>query len=286
MKRLAIFVPLAFASEAEICMDGAMNDADHDEFHCFGKSIGKATSWIEHYNCPDGENSSNPACAGGTAPWNARKQVTYRQMVQAAIRNYGCNCFSTNKKIEHPNPARTNKISVPGVNGEPIDELDVACLTLAKRYKCLGFDFPEDLEGGYQRDCHYNLGYSSFISNGELECGTERNPFYASESNWYNRPSNLPRKNTDKCRGVLCAMEQEFAQNVAELLEDPFQFYRNNRDNYGISESGQCTLINRNNAMDECCGSEFARFPFNPTNKRCCDGMVVEVGSSDEVAYC
>ena len=163
MFRFGVFLLSAAVVRSENCMANFMN-LDTENSDCYDKSAGKIRTWIEIINCPDGIDSENAACAGGPAPWNPNKFLSYGQMVIYAMRNYGCNCFSDNKAVDNIYGGE-NKHLVPGINGEPIDELDKACTILARKNKCLQIDYENVTFDDIQQErkvCDYLQGYSTF----------------------------------------------------------------------------------------------------------------------------
>merc|ERR1712110_835348 len=114
---------IAFAQQQEYCSNGIATDPDADCEDDGFKTFGNARNMIVAINCPQGVNSPNPNCAG-YALKNGKTQA-YEQAVVQAIRNYGCNCFPNNKRVEHP--INGNPVSHPGANGEPVGDLDAHC---------------------------------------------------------------------------------------------------------------------------------------------------------------
>jgi len=288
MLRFGVFIVLAKFIRTENFMANFMN-LDVENSDCYDKSASKIKTWIEIINCPKGNDSENAACAGGPAPWNPNNFLSYGQMVIYAMQNYGCNCFSDNKAVDNINGG-LNKHLVPGINGEPIDELDKACTILARRNKCLQIDyegesFDDILQG--RKVCDYLQGYSTFEdSDGKTYCGHEGNPLYSNESPFFQNPDNVDFFNINKCRGEVCAMDQQFIEAVAHILEDPFQFYRDNQANYNIYNDKNLCIKRSNRVMDACCGEVNFRTPYSTADKRCCDGKLIQIGSIEESILC
>merc|ERR1711937_173640 len=249
--------------------------------------MGRTRTWIELINCPDGNDSENLACKGAPAPWNSNRFLSYNKMVNYALKNYGCNCFSDNKRVSNVF-GKDYMHPIPGINGEPLDELDKACSVLARRNKCLNIDnedknFETILQD--RKTCDYIQGYSTFVDQGgNVQCGHERNPHYISDSDFFQ--ANEPFYNINRCRGQVCAMDKEFAESIAHLLLDPFQFWLDNYDKYYVFDDEDVCVKRTNNMLDSCCGAGFQRFPYNSEEKRCCVNRIVEKGSIEESFYC
>jgi len=290
MKRFAILAVAISAEKIEFCSD----EIGAEEPYCkeqTDRSFANSRSIIETIICPDGENSANVNCAGYTL--NNGNTQTFRQALNSALNNYGCNCFSPNHRIPNVNGGSGFHL-MPGNNGEPIDDFDAACKILARRHKCLNFDY--GLNSGLEFHhpnperavCDYVTGYRYEYDSttGEITCGPANNPGYANNGPWYQLPENIKRYNSNQCRRAVCEMDLEFARYVAPLLNDPRGFRLANRNNKNISNTAACVAPGTQGSIDTCCGPMEQRNPFNSGSKRCCQDIIVDIGSSDESSLC
>jgi len=295
MKSFAFLSTIAIAQQGnknEYCSAEIGSDEAKDPEACGSdRSFARARNFIEVMNCPDGELSANPNCAGYTLR-NGRT-LSYRQALNQALDNYGCNCFSNNHKIPNINGG-AGFHAIPGNNGEPVDDLDAFCKILARRHKCMNFDYGpnsglEFAHGNPNRQkCDYLVGYAyeHDTATGEFTCGPANNPGYANNGPWYQRPENQKHFNMNQCRLAICEMDLEFAQSVAPLLTDPWAFRQANRNNKNISDTNACEAPGVQGNVDTCCGPKSERNPFNSSIKRCCAEQIVDIGSSDESQFC
>jgi len=255
---LFIGITLADDGDNESCI--AMGDGKENACQGPDRRFGRTKSMIYTLVCPDDENSANPACAIDA------KGHTFTKRLNGALRNYGCNCYSSNKKQRNHN----GKLAfAPGQNGKPIDALDKACHTLAKRFNCFNID---QFVGDISEDCHAFTAYTYHVDeNGELVCGGKRNPNYEEKGDiWGNT-----------CRLALCEMEREFAIAVANIMKDPRAFQAKFPENYKIYDTEKCVKsVNMYDSdKSECCGTHVpaGRSPYDPYMNSCCDGKVTDI---------
>merc|ERR1712228_353953 len=293
MKSLLI-LPLISAVQIEHqCSTPFVGDADETKLcNSNFRTFNVVKNFIEEINCPQGENSANPICAGMTNPKKANKFWSYAKLVNMVLENYGCNCFPDNKAIPNVEGKSYNH-RLPGINGQPIDELDVACHRLARRHTCLEIDFGPASGLEFQHPsrpvCDYVQGYT-YVSNpdtNEIICGGLDNPNYQRDDlYWANYANADAYWNMNKCRYAICSMEYEFAQSVAHIFEDPYNFYLANKGNKDISESAKC-VSKTGPKSDMCCGIPEERKPYSSQSSTvCCNDELVEVGSAEEAFLC
>jgi len=282
---LAPLVTLTYA-ETEYCSNGLLSDDQSCDEESDGlRHIGQSRNMIALINCPEDANSANPVCKG-RKDVNGKKR-TYDQLLLQSLKNYGCNCFSINKKVAHPMSGKPHWL--PGSNGEPVDEFDAHCKIMSKRYTCMkldfyGMDLHHVLEN--RRVCDFFQGYSFTHDSqtGEIVCGPASNPNYANTNN-----GKMPKAiyNMNQCRLARCEMDLELARAVAPLFVDPVEFMLGNESNYGISgDYSVCSFAVNGDGADDCCGFPEARNPFSTLSKRCCDNSIVAIGSYEEDLLC
>lgn len=191
-----------------------------------------------------------------------------RQFFIDLLTNYGCNCYPTSHEaISAIDP--NNSWLHMAYKGQPIDELDQACLDVYNSYKCMFMDHEAgriNQIGKY--GCYKGMTFRwHFDTNGEIQCG---------------RPSNLNYYNTeDDCRLAACQIEKNFVYKVQNFLNSQGgaeNFYNNNQNNYGY-----CPNVKRNGKVrterDSCCGEFPNRVPFNSLYRECCeDGSMASIG--------
>lgn len=282
-----VTVPALLKAEVETCM-GKIANADFDNEECVFRNVNGMKNWIELLNCPEPVENEEVSefCLARKAPWRKshKSALSYRQQISFVLSNYGCNCFSDSKQVPHNKKGKSKMVRVPGVNGNPVDDVDRACQVLAKRQTCLSLDnqgvpFPEG-PGGI---CDYQLGYSTYFNTetGEHECGTLNNPGY--EKVYKNNES---KYNLNQCRRSLCEMDREFAMEIAPMLEDPFKFYNANVEKFDIVGTSQCVIAETEYKQDQCCGWDFMRSPFNTEKQRCCEDEIFKTGSMEAEFIC
>jgi len=283
---IGLLLPAVLRAD-EVCMSKFLDSELQDKCDDGFKSISRMKNWIELINCPLGEESGG-ACAGGASPWSKQGvYATYTRALQTVIKDYGCNCFPSSKKILND---RNNLVAVPGTTGAPIDKLDMACTTLARRHTCTKMELGHENTGleydwsNGSNDCGYYKSYKTWFNpeTEEYECGTEENPGY---NNIFEIQSD---QNKNDCIKRLCEMDREFAMEIADLMIDPFQFWVDNQDNYYINDSDMCNWSEQQNEhkLDQCCGFEEARTPFSSHDKRCCNDEIVKKNSMEEEMFC
>lgn len=183
---------------------------------------------------------------------------------QKTLRGYGCNCFSMSANADWEGMAVYHFSS----RGEPIDELDNACKEAFKRYKCLEQDFSN---GSLTDDttCMPGMLFEYHINGaGEVVCGPQDNPEYASGDNG--------------CKLAACEIERAFSTRAYAVIGNEMnnsgkklKFQDSNKNNYEI----ECAA-RPGPPRDACCGSYPDRKPYAADLQSCCEnGDVRSFGS-------
>ena len=102
-----------------------------------------------------------------------------------------------------------------GKNGKPMDKIDKECGLLRDRFKCLELDVERDLimhPGGndallIEDRCSRWTTFPYFFANGDLYCGTNRNPNYV---------NGISPK--EKCEFAICEITKLFVMRIWKEL--------------------------------------------------------------------
>lgn len=191
-----------------------------------------------------------------------------------ALRNYGCNCYPGN--YDKKNIITDEMMWNFGGNGQPVDELDNACLKAFSNYRCFRYDLMENnfkkfnvVYGPYEK-CHFGVPFEYHMGkNGGIICGPDSNPGYR-----YNRAENA-------CKLYACNIERDFANNAFAILQNaPGDYARANIQNFNLGIEGKCVKKNNvNTSRDMCCGNYPNRFPYDSNKEDCCAGKVTSIGA-------
>merc|ERR1712048_518470 len=159
--------------------------------------------------------------------------------------NYGCNCYPKNRMPV----GAGNHFRNPGFNGIPIDDLDAACETLSKRYRCTQHDFEDN--------CPYSTRYNH---------------------SWRQSENRVVCNKGTPCQRRLCEMDKSFANELLYVLggKSPTQYVinENRRNRNAWSKVGKCVALSTPNPNLQCCGPEEERSPFNFNTQKCCDDEI------------
>jgi len=183
---------------------------------------------------------------------------------QKTLMDYGCNCFSMAMADDWEGMSVYHFTS----RGEPVDDLDSACKEAFKRYKCLEQDFSS---GQLSDDdtCSPGMLFDYHLdANGNIVCGPEDNPEYASGNNG--------------CKLAACQIEREFSNKAYAIVGNEMNnsgkklaFMDGNKKNYEV----ECTA-RPGPARDACCGSYPDRKPYSSDLQSCCEnGDIRSFGS-------
>lgn len=161
------------------------------------------------------------------------------------LQNYGCHCF----------PGQTR---AAGGHGPAVDEQDSLCKDLARCHRCVEMD-----HGADQIDVNDDK-YRFNVVNGAISCA--RN----TEKGWH------------QSKRDLCECDAAFANAIGAMWnDDNFNeyYWQNPKDMKLINKGkapndkfdmvGTCQVIGGGKA-DSCCGSYPARFPYESSEKQCC----------------
>jgi len=196
------------------------------------------------------------ACANGSCVDQKEYQKT--------LRGYGCNCFPMDSNDEWDGMAVWNFAS----RGEPVDELDSACKEAFKRYKCLEQDFASG-QLTDEATCQPGMLFEYHLdAAGNIVCGPEGNPEYASGDN--------------ACKLAACEIERAFSMRAFAVVGNTMNnsgkklaFQDGNKKNYEI----EC-VARPGPPRDACCGSYPDRKPYSADLQSCCEnGNVRSFGS-------
>lgn len=164
------------------------------------------------------------------------------------IQNYGCHCFPGLSKIA-------------GGAGPSQDGLDDLCRTLARCHKCIEFDHSTSLSPEWDSD----IGKYRWDLNadGSLSCAA----------------------NTDQHKFDLCTCDSAYASALGAIWDDAtFDYTKwNNKHNqlYNFDADNICVRPGTANA-DDCCGSYPTRYPYDSSNRDCCDASGKTYGPSED----
>jgi len=205
--------------------------------------------------------------------------------VEAALRNYACNCLPENFDSF---PIKTNQVDLSwhmGKNGKPIDDIDAACTRLRDAYTCIVMDavdeildHPNPSTGELRDQCGRYTEFEYFIdTNKEIVCGPTNNPEFVNHL-----------EDDEKCLKAVCEIERQFANEVFYLIgDDPLQFQADNLalGNYEIyDDATECRSQHNGYGANACCGDYPLRFPYVEFIKTCCnDGIAVLLGQCGQV---
>ena len=160
-------------------------------------------------------------------------------------------------------------------NGQPVDEIDKACLSVYNSYKCMLMDYENgELNQIGRHKCYKGQTFNWYFDttntpDGEIKCGTPTNPNY------------IKTAHVDGCRLAACKIEKEFSEKVYEILNaagGPEAWQAKNVGNYGKCDVKVSNIGGSAGERDSCCGAYPSRFPYNSVVKQCCDGGVVGFG--------
>jgi len=183
--------------------------------------------------------------------------------IRKSIVNYGCNCYPENKARDF---LHTQNANLPGYNGDPIDDIDEACLFLAKRFECFEKDIEEKIFQPIGYSCDYTTSYQWHVGQeGEIVCGPPEAPEYDY--------GDSKKTTSSKCRLSLCTMDREFAFSIYDLIENPVKFEQENGDKYGIyGDQSKCNVQAPELKNITCCGTYPDRVPLK-FEEKCCDNI-------------
>jgi len=234
--------------------------------------------------------------------WAHKNPPSNRQMahcqwklhhIQAALRNYGCNCFPSNFDFDKRSLCKKWNCMqwTMGKNGKPIDKIDRECAHLRDRIKCLELDAEQ---GGIEHPagpdailveerCSRWTTFPYFFSNGELFCGTAENPNY----------ENGVEMN-EECEFAMCQMVKLFVMNswkhmvIGEWMSGGARstdFVKVSKLLYNINQDpdycdrGIASRSDLDISSTECCGEHPFRRSYRPIVKDCCPtGEVANFG--------
>ena len=136
-------------------------------------------------------------------------------------------------------------------------------------------------------DCTYGRGYRFWYNDvtHEVSCGIEGSNIY-DRDDYTNRPDLA-------CQRQRCFMDMEFinnvinalgGMNVREYFLDQRQFDRHTLKSQG--KELQCVAAEKEVVHDGCCGAYTERSPFDSGFQRCCNDVLVVIGSGREVDFC
>jgi hypothetical protein len=239
---------------------------------------------IEKLNCDSENPNRDDICDGFTHPGTGTT-YPFIDYIGNAIFDYGCNCYPENKRYVHP--VSGHNLFYPGVNGQPVDDVDGHCKTLAQRYKCLLQDFGPEGTFPTHRLCDYSTAYHYHYNSelNEIVCGKSSD---VGMKRQIRNTRNTGVKNFRRCQMALCAMDKEFAENVSPSLMNPRKFWLQEglrNQNKGISGTDKCRLENREGTQNKCCGgmSPFERRPYNENFQVCCNNQVYGIDMAIDV---
>jgi len=168
---------------------------------------------------------------------------------------YGCYCFPGSFESSKPRH---------GYGGPGLDELDNACRDLYRSQKCIVEDFANNNE-----ECDPEVVYRWFNDNGQVVCGDENDPAYATD------PLN-------SCAMQNCNVEREFAFRVKTITQGSWV---SNPDIYDLQDSNYSNFCPATSSSGSgtkttaCCGAGLSRKPFNSVVAQCCNNQVESFGS-------
>jgi len=198
--------------------------------------------------------------------------------IEAALRNYGCNCWPENFDDV---PAKKNGVTESwhmGKNGKPINDLDAACTKLRDSFTCITYDYmdgllddPNPISQHMQDGCNrFTIFDFYFDDDSNIICGKEDDIEYAND---------LP---ANRCKKASCEIQRQFAIEAAILLgASPSNFPSTNAADYNINrDSVRCPKADSAGSVSasQCCGDFPNRLPFNPMFKECCGSEAKDVG--------
>ena len=137
-------------------------------------------------------------------------------------------------------------------------------------------------------DCAYGHSYKFWYNDvtHEVSCGKEGKNIY-DRDDYTNRPDLA-------CERQRCFMDMEFIENVIaalggmnvrEYFLDQRQYDRMTLINQGKPEL-ECVVDKKTVVHDDCCGPYTERAPFDSGFQRCCNDILVVIGSGSEVDFC
>jgi len=257
--------------------DGTTNSTSEDPGD---RNFSLMGNMMEIVMCPPNDPNRPAYCDDGFTLFSGN-QMTLRQHINRLIRHHGCNCFPDNRRIPHPNPAIDRTIPAPGINGAPLNALDEACTILAKRNRCLEID-------NVNYECSFGKGYRFWYDDvtHEVSCGIEGGNIY-DRDDYTNRPDLA-------CERQRCSMDREFIDNVINALNgmNVREYFLNQRryDRFTIKDHSlpelECVAAEKNVVHDGCCGAYTERSPFDSGFQRCCNDVLVVIGSGKEADFC
>jgi len=200
--------------------------------------------------------------------------------IEAALRNYGCNCWPSNFDGAPAKASSLNPSWHMGKNGRPVSDLDAACMKMRDQLTCLALDRQDGLyvdpvsgSAHLQKLCgRFTTFEFHQDGSGNIICGPASNPEYGANVS------------EDMCKLASCSIQREFSIEAAVLLgASPSSFPASNANEYGIfMDDNRCAKSGdgSGNVVTECCGDYPSRLPFNSLFKVCCGD-----GGNEEAKY-